>query len=89
MADPSRLKVRMIELLLSSPLGCIYACNILDALEEDLVGPDFAARFLKHCLDNYDEAECKSAESLIALFARRQSDNSRLQKISHVKIETG
>lgn len=62
-------KRQMIELLCNSALGCTIACNIIDALEDDLVELDLVREYLQECFSSYlSETNCKTSASIAALF---------------------
>lgn len=44
------MKEQMIDLLLSAPIGRIVACNIIAALEENVIESDTLKAFLRNCV---------------------------------------
>ena len=63
------LSEKMIMLLCDKPVGQIVACNIIAALEENLVkDPFFVQTFLMNCLESFTQEQVDTTEELVAQF---------------------
>lgn len=62
------MKERMIDLLLSKPLGRIVACNILAALEENVLKCELLRAFLENCVQAFIEDKVSTTKELIGQF---------------------
>ena len=62
------MKERMIDLLLSEPIGRIVACNIIAALEENVIESDTLKALLRNCVQAFTEDEVTTPEELVGQF---------------------
>ena len=62
------MKERMIDLLLSEPIGRIVVCNIIAALEENVIESDTLKAFLGNCIQAFTEDEVTTTKELVVQF---------------------
>lgn len=62
------MKERMIDLLLSEPIGRIVVCNIIAALEENVIESDTLKAFLGNCVQAFTEDEVTTTKELVVQF---------------------
>ena len=73
----------MINLLLIEPIGRIVACNILAAVNENVLTRGLVKAFLENCLNAFVEAPVKTTEELIGQFEEVARGERPIRNGSH------